>query len=208
MLTRTTLATVLLGLITLSTAAAQSPDKVDPRTGMPPKQDRRDAFRQLDQELPTPTPYRTGSGAPGHAYWQQKADYVIDVALDEHTRRITGRERITYHNESPDDLEYLWLQLDLNLLRPDAEGHVARPGGTVDGMSFRTLERTLARNRFDGGVEVTEVSDADGQPLPFIINGTMMRIDLPQPLASKSSTAPCTSKISTSAARTCAGGSN
>ena len=155
---------------------------------MPAKQARRDAFRQLDQELPTPTPYRAGSGAPGHAYWQQQADYVIDVALDETTRRMTARERVTYHNNSPDHLEYLWLQLDLNLLRPSADGHVATSTDSMDQMSYETLGYALARDQFDGGVAVTEVSDADGQPLPFVINGTMMRIDLPAPLAPQATT--------------------
>ena len=125
MLTTQPFALVAATLTTLAAAHGQSSDTVDPRTGLPPKQARRDAFRQLDQELPTPTPYRTGSGAPGHAYWQQQADYVIDGALDEATRRMTARERVTYHNNSPDHLEYLWLQLDLNLLRPQADGHVA-----------------------------------------------------------------------------------
>ncbi|MEO0481473.1 MAG: M1 family metallopeptidase [Planctomycetota bacterium] len=172
-----------------SQALAQVTEQQDPRTGIPPKQSRRDVFRQLDQELPTPTAYRTGSGAPGHAYWQQRADYVIDVELDEVTRRVTGRERVTYTNNSPDALEYLWLQLDLNLLRPDADGHTATAADAFEGLSYRQLDRALARDSFDGGVAVTEVSDADGNPLPFVINGTMMRVDLPAPLASQTSTA-------------------
>ena len=187
MLTNRPLLLVALGALAFNVASAQS-GGVDPRTGMTPKQVRRDAFRQLDQELPTPTTYRTGSGAPGHEYWQQKADYVIDVALDEATRRMTAREQVTYHNNSPDPLEYLWLQLDLNLLRPQADGHAATPASSMDGMSYRQLGRALARNEFDGGVAVTEVSDGDGRPLPFVINGTMMRIDLPKPLPSKAST--------------------
>lgn len=187
MLTTRLLALIAVALTTYSPAPGQSPT-TNPRTGLPPKQSRRDAFRQLDHELPTPTPYRTGSGAPGHAYWQQKADYVIDVALNEKTRRITGRERVTYHNNSPDRLEYLWLQLDLNVLRPDADGHVATATESVEQLSYRQLGYALARNQFDGGVEVSEVSDANGKALPFVINGTMMRIDLPEPLAPKAST--------------------
>lgn len=183
MLTIRSLAFATLALAACDALRCQSPGSIDPRTGMPPKQTRRDLFRQLDQELPTPTPYRTGSGAPGHAYWQQQADYVIDVALDETTRRMTARERVTYHNNSPDHLEYLWLQLDLNLLRPDADGHVATAADPLEELSYRQLGRALARNEFDGGVRVTEVSDGDGKELPFVINGTMMRIDLPQPLA-------------------------
>ena len=183
------LARAAVMLTALCAANGQDPGAIDPRTGMPAKQARRDAFRQLDQELPTPTPYRAGSGAPGHAYWQQQADYVIDVALDESTRRMTARERVTYHNNSPDHLEYLWLQLDLNLLRPSADGHVATSTDSMDQLSYEALGAALARDRFDGGAEVTEVSDADGAPLPFVINGTMMRVDLPAPLAPGANTA-------------------
>ena len=81
----------------------------------------RDKFRQLDQELPTPNEQRTASGAPGHAYWQMKADYNISVEVDETTGpvpKLTGKETITYHNQSPDKLEYLWLQLDQNIFEP------------------------------------------------------------------------------------------
>ena len=80
-----------------------------------------DKFRQLEELLPTPNNYRTASGAPGHAYWQQRADYVIRATLDEERRAITASEQITYHNRSPDSLAYLWLQLDQNGLRKDAD---------------------------------------------------------------------------------------
>src|SRR6187431_2846867 len=73
-------------------------------------------FEQLDQVLPTPNEYRTGSGAPGQRYWQQQADYVINVTLNDQNQTITGSETITYHNNSPDVLTYLWLQLDQNIL--------------------------------------------------------------------------------------------
>ena len=79
-----------------------------------------DKFRQLDEVLPTPNSYRTASGAPGHEYWQQKVDYEIDVALDEEKQWITGSERITYHNNSPDTLSYLWIQLDQNTFATDS----------------------------------------------------------------------------------------
>src|SRR6187431_456491 len=73
-------------------------------------------FEQLDQALPTPNEYRTGSGAPGPKYWQQKADFVINVELNDDNQTITGSETITYHNNSPDVLKYLWMQLDQNIL--------------------------------------------------------------------------------------------
>ena len=76
-------------------------------------------FEQLDQALPTPNSYRSASGAPGVNYWQQRADYVIDVELNDDNQLVTGSETITYYNNSPEDLKYLWLQLDQNLLQPD-----------------------------------------------------------------------------------------
>ena len=72
-------------------------------------------FRQLKQELPTPTSTRNGAGAPGHAYWQQQADYKMKIVLDDDKQTIHGEEEITYHNNSPDVLDYLWLQLDQNM---------------------------------------------------------------------------------------------
>ena len=76
-------------------------------------------FRQLHQELPTPNTYRTASGAPGHEYWQQKADYVMDIRLDDENQKVYGEETITYTNNSPDALKYLWLQLDQNVRAKD-----------------------------------------------------------------------------------------
>src|SRR5687768_1056066 len=73
-------------------------------------------FEQLEQVLPTPNEYRSGSGAPGPRYWQQKADYTISVELNDANQSISGTETITYHNNSPDVLRYLWLQLDQNIL--------------------------------------------------------------------------------------------
>ena len=72
-------------------------------------------FAQLDQELPTPNGYRTAGGAPGSDYYQQKADYKIAISIDDKTQVLSGEETITYTNNSPDKLEYLWLQLDQNI---------------------------------------------------------------------------------------------
>src|SRR6476619_6678898 len=80
-----------------------------------------DKFRQLDELLPTPGATRTASGAPGHAYWQQRADYQIRATLDENARTVTGSGTITYHNNSPDTLAYLWVQLDQNMFRADSD---------------------------------------------------------------------------------------
>ena len=86
-------------------------------------------FRQLKQELATPNSYRTASGAPGHAYYQQKADYKMDIVLDDEKQRIYGEELITYYNNSPDQLDYLWVQLDQNIRAADAKTKDVKAGG-------------------------------------------------------------------------------
>ncbi|HBJ94229.1 MAG TPA: aminopeptidase, partial [Hyphomonadaceae bacterium] len=88
-----------------------------------------DRFRQLDEVLPTPNVYRNASGAPGHEYWQQEADYDIDVVLDEEARRLTATQTVTYYNNSPDTLNFLWLQLDQNIFRSDSIANVAQDFG-------------------------------------------------------------------------------
>ena len=147
------------------------------------KQQRPDAFRQLDEIWPTPNAERRGSGAPGAGYWQQRVDYQIDLALDENTREIVGREHITYHNHSPDTLRYLWVQLDNNRMRPGSMSErIQGPPSFNNGMSLDTLKRRRAAASFDGGMNMLEVSSA-GQPLHYVVNETMMRVDLPTPLA-------------------------
>lgn len=147
-----------------------------------------DKFRQLEELLPTPNGYRTASGAPGHAYWQQKVDYVIDVSLDEETRRITGSQRITYTNNSPDTLSYLWVMLEMNLYAPDSMGARIQLGGDRGIPSLEEkatpsqIKRLLERTRFDGSHRLTRVQDGRGSDLEFTINDTMMRIDLPESL--------------------------
>ena len=151
-----------------------------------------DKFRQLDELLPTPTTIRTASGAPGHAYWQQRADYAIRATLDESRRAISGTETITYHNNSPDTLSYLWIQLDQNIYKRDSDARMtatvpsrdawAKARGPEDGYKFDALRSVLEKRTFDGGFRIAGVKDASGHPLHVVINRTMMRIDLPQPL--------------------------
>lgn len=148
------------------------------------KFDQKDKFRQLEETWPTANEYRTGSGAPGHRYWQQKVDYEIDVTLDDVQQRIIGSEKITYWNHSPDTLTYLWLQLDPNIHRPDSDAVKTRGSFDGDDMEFRSLKAMLERPQFDGGMNITAVKHiATGQDLPHSIVKTMMRVDLPQPLA-------------------------
>ncbi len=159
------------------------------------KGDFRDAFRQLDVDLPTANVYRTASGAPGAQYWQQRADYKIKVHLDETQRRISASETITYSNRSPDTLRYIWLQLDQNRfadnslgrLSETAQGKVGRGTGAEqekDVLGYWSVARNQLARDIDYGFEIERVSDATGNKLDHTINDTMMRIDLPQPLAS------------------------
>ena len=141
-------------------------------------------FRQLNQEFSTPNEYRTAAGAPGHAYYQQKADYKIDLELNDAEQRISGRETITYYNNSPDDLEYLWVQLDQNVRAKDSKSPL-RDGdesglGAQQTSSFAS--KYLNDDSFDGGFKIEYVRDAKGKAIPFVINQTMMRIDIPEPL--------------------------
>jgi hypothetical protein len=137
-------------------------------------------FKQLGTELPTPNTYRTASGAPGHEYYQQKADYKISIELDDSAQIIKGEETITYTNNSPDELTYLWLQLDQNQQSPGSISQKIGKGDVPDNMSFGQLQRTLFA--FDGGFRIEWVKGIDNKDLPFTINETMMRVDLPTPL--------------------------
>jgi hypothetical protein len=157
-----------------------------------------DKFRQLDELLPTPTSVRTASGAPGHEYWQQRADYRIRASLDEAKRAIQGSETVTYHNNSPDTLNYLWVQLDQNMFRADSDNRniasypsreawrtSATPGGqggAQPGLQYEAARFLVESRKFDGGFKVASVTGTDGKPLRYVINKTMMRIDLEQPL--------------------------
>jgi len=142
-------------------------------------------FRQLKQELATPNVYRTASGAPGHKYYQQKADYVIDLTLDDKTQKITGVETITYKNNSPDRLEYLWLQLDQNMRAQDSDSKLISTNNINQKMSFKQLAGL--HNDFDGGFKLEYVKSTSGKDLKYTINKTMMRVDLPTALAPGSS---------------------
>jgi hypothetical protein len=147
-----------------------------------------DKFRQLEEILPTPNTYRTGSGSPGHQYWQQRADYSIDVELDDQNQRIVGTETVTYRNNSPDTLTYLWLQLDQNIFEKGSDAAMSQAAPTLDRVEFEQLDSMLARREFDGGMKIGSVKDARGQNLPYTVVKTMMRIDLREPLASGAAT--------------------
>lgn len=141
-------------------------------------------FRQLGQELPTPNTYRAASGAPGHQYWQQRADYQIAVTLDDAKQSVKGFETITYYNNSPDNLDYLWVQLDQNIFQKESDSYLTRTGGVGESMSLDEVAGSLKRT-FDGGYKIENVKDASGKPLQFVINKTMMRVNLPAPLKAR-----------------------
>ncbi len=137
-------------------------------------------FRQLKQELPTPNSYRTASGAPGHEYYQQKADYKMDIILDDEKQRIYGEEVITYFNNSPDDLEYLWVQLDQNIRAPDAITKDVKAGGPATYYNPKKFTEEFLGKPFQGGFNIDYVRNAEDGEMNYTVNGTMMRIDLPK----------------------------
>ena len=141
-----------------------------------------DYFRQLEEVLPTPNDYRTASGAPGHEYWQQRADYVIDVELDEEEKTLTGTARITYTNNSPDALSYLWLNLDQNRFAADSDYVTSLTTSADDRFPYANL-RALQRHQTDDlGHKIESVEDARGRDLPFTLVQTAMRVDPPAPV--------------------------
>jgi hypothetical protein len=140
-------------------------------------------FEQLGTILPTPNEQRTASGAPGAKYWQQRADYNIKCSLDEKALKLTGEETITYFNNSPDPLDYIWLQLDENqhnnLDNANYQSSTVMPkvAGTA------ALERAEIKTDDNGyGDKIASITDALGKALPYTINKTMMRVDLQTPL--------------------------
>lgn len=140
-----------------------------------------DKFRQLgSDEMATPNTYRTASGAPGADYWQQQVDYKMKIRLDDDIQKIQGEETITYHNNSPDVLYYLWIQLDQNIYAKDNNSAKIEQMKISDQMQTNDLIDLYPW--FDGGFKLDKVADAAGKDLPYIVNQTMMRIDLPKPI--------------------------
>jgi len=142
-------------------------------------------FQQLDSSIPTPSAQRNASGAPGAAYWQNRADYDISVELDDVKRSISGEATVTYHNTSPDALSYLWVQLDQNYLSHNADSRSvpnAKRGVDLEKISYNALDRLLAYEDYDGEMKISKLTDAKGTALPHAIVKTMLRLDLNEPL--------------------------
>ena len=141
-------------------------------------------FRQLYQEFSSPNIYRAASGAPGPAYYQQQADYKINVELDDKNKMIYGDEIITYTNNSPQKLDYLWVQLDQNVRKKDSPS-LDRDSDTeiIPFYIPDDFDKEFLKDSFDGGFNIEYVNDINNKPLQYVINQTMMRINLPKPLS-------------------------
>ena len=140
-------------------------------------------FRQLYQEFSSPNIYRAASGAPGPAYYQQQADYKINVELDDKNKMIYGDETITYTNNSPQKLDYLWVQLDQNVRKKDSPSLDRDSESVVPYYIPDSFDKEFLKDSFDGGFNIEHVHDINNKPLEHIINQTMMRVNLPKPLS-------------------------
>lgn len=142
-------------------------------------------FAQIENLIPTPNEYRNAAGAPGHNYYQQQADYKMELTLEDDTQVLRGIETITYTNNSPDALAYLWLQLDQNLFSKSSDTKLITVEKMEDFRSLEQIERKLFN--YEGGFKIEEVKATNGEDLCYAINKTMLRIDLKQPLKTNGS---------------------
>ena len=140
-------------------------------------------FRQMYDLLATPNMYRTASGAPGPEYYQQQADYKIDVELDDKNKKLFGTETITYTNNAKESLDYLWIQLDQNLMAKTSKTPLVESSKADAAISAKGFSRRYLEEKFDGGFKIEYVKDAKGAPISYTVNETMMRINLVKPLA-------------------------
>jgi hypothetical protein len=171
---------IICTLSVLASLYATAQDK--PATPREPGHGDNNKFSQMYDLLATPNMFRTASGAPGPAYYQQQADYKIDVELDDKNTKLYGTETITYTNNSPDVLEYLWVQLDQNQHAADSPSKLVDSQKMNEAYSPAGFSREYLQQQFDGGFKLEYVKDATGKPMKYTINQTMMRIDLPTPL--------------------------
>ena len=140
-------------------------------------------FKQLYQEFSSPNQYRSASGAPGPAYYQQQADYKMDIVLDDDKAVLYGTETITYTNNSPDVLEYLWVQLDQNVRASDSKTSLIEANGAAPAQQASSFVNNYMGEAFDGGFKIDYVRDRKGNNLSYTINRTMMRIDMPKAMS-------------------------
>jgi len=141
-------------------------------------------FEQLGTILPTPNEYRTASGAPGSKYWQERCDYNIVCELDESNRKLSGKETLTFYNNSPDALDYLWLQLDENQQSTNNNAGYESSNTMPSQINEQDISRLQGKKDKEFGDNIVSVTDALGKPLSYNINKTMMRVDMPKKLKS------------------------
>ena len=141
-------------------------------------------FKQLYEEFSTPNRYRTASGSPGKDYYQQKVDYTMNIILDDKNSKLYGDENINYRNNSPDELSYLWIQLDQNIRGVYNMEDMKTSSGIPEMSSIDSFVEEFTSEKFVGGFNIEKVLDENGRPLRFTINKTMMRVDLPNPIKS------------------------
>ena len=139
-------------------------------------------FSQIYDLLATPNMFRTASGAPGPAYYQQQADYKIDIELDDKNSRLSGSEIVTYYNNSPDTLEYLWVQLDQNQAAKNSQTPLAESQRMDQVLPVGNFANKFLKEELERGFNIEFVKDAKGNPLSYTINQTMMRINLVSPM--------------------------
>ena len=169
---------IYIGLFLLSTCSVLAQDIRNN-----PSSNHGNKFEQLGTILATPNEYRTASGAPGPKYWQQRADYDIKATLDEKKLMLSGAETVTYYNNSPDVLTYLWLQLDENEHSTVNNAGFPSESRIGRGVTTATIDKLIEQKTDNGlGHIITSLTDAMGAKLKYTINGTMMRIETPTPL--------------------------
>ena len=139
-------------------------------------------FRQMYDIMATPNMFRTASGAPGPAYYQQKADYKMDIEIDDKNQILYGNETITYYNNSPEALEYLWVQLDQNMRAQNSKTPLVENQRIAPALTAEKFAKEFMGNGFDGGFNIEYVKDKSGKNISYTINQTMMRINLATPL--------------------------
>ncbi|SDZ92870.1 hypothetical protein SAMN05443667_101327 [Flavobacterium gillisiae] len=139
-------------------------------------------FSQMYDLLATPNMFRNAAGAPGPAYYQQQADYKIDIELDDKNAKLSGSETVTYYNNSPDNLDYLWVQLDQNQAAKDSESPLAESERITQTFPASGFADKFLKKDLDRGFNIEYVKDVKGAPMTYTINHTMMRIDLASPL--------------------------
>ena len=165
-------------------ASALAQDQAEEKTERQPGHTNNNKFKQLYDEFSTPNMFRTASGAPGPAYYQQQADYKMDIELDDVNAKIYGEETITYTNNSPDNLEYLWVQLDQNMRAKDSKTPLIEGSGIPPAQQASSFAKSYMTDGFDGGFNIEFVKDQNGKALPHMINRTMMRVEMPSVLKS------------------------